>query len=640
MAITVAAGRTGARPARQALVAISLAALGGAVAGPGAAVPVAAQEPDGQEPSALMLVVDASGSMSDPSGTGESRMAAAAAALDDVVAAVPDGTQVGLRVISGERSGEGSCEDTRLAVPPGPVDPAAVRSAVDDLDPRGDTPLADSLELAADDLPTDLPGMIVVVTDGMESCGGDPCEVAGQLVESGLDVRIDVVGFQVEQDARTQLQCVADAGNGRYVDAPDAAALAAQLQRVAVRGLRVFTPGGMPVQGTPEPPDAPAVGEGRYADELYAEEPRHYRVEVPDGATLWAAASVRPHLTDRLDDMALAVAVLGSGGSECTRERESATGAWTASLPLTTMVVAGPDDLDGCGGGPYVARVHYEPDTREPAEVRAVELLVGFEPGVTTTEGLPPKATDDAFEVELTTGSAPLEPVVGSPSMTSAPLVGPGRFSDTILVGETLIYAAELDWGQQLVCEPSLGTSAAVAEGFTGSPPVAWTRLFGPYRGRAIPTYRGETYTGEEEVTDYKASAPVRYLNREGRAPSAAAVPGTYYCAVTLEGRGGHVGLGPVPLEVAIDVAGEAGEGAPRYVPLAGTAPGSPAADQTSPAGQLGSAGSDGTPLWVWIASIALLGVLLAGGATAVAWWFRSRRTAGTDTGTGPGPAR
>lgn len=640
MAIAVAAGRTGARPARRALVAISLAALGGAVAGPGAAAPVAAQESDGQEPPALMLVVDASGSMSDPSGAGESRMAAAAAALDDVVAAVPDGTQVGLRVISGERSGEGSCEDTRLAVPPGPVDPAAVRSAVSDLDPRGDTPLADSLELAADDLPADVPGMIVVVTDGMESCGGDPCEVAGRLVESGLDVRIDVVGFQVEQDARAQLQCVADAGAGRYVDAPDAATLAAQLQRMAVRGLRVFTPGGTPVQGTPTAPGAPVIAEGRYVDDLHAEEPRHYRVEVPDDATLWVAASIRPHLTHFLDDLRLEVEVLGADGSRCGRGSRAATGAWSASLPLTAMAAVSGADLADCGPEPHLVRARYEPDTREPADVRAVELLVAFEPAVETTDGLPPAATDDDFDVELTTGSAPLEPVVGSPSMASAPQVGPGRFSDTILVGETLFYAAELDWGQQLVCETTLGASAAVADGFSGNPPVLWTRLFGPYRGPAILTTRGETYRGEAEVSRSRTTPPVRYLNREESDRRAASVPGTYYCAVTLEGRGRHAGLGAVPLEVALDVAGEPGAGAPRYVPLAGTAPGSPAADQTSPAGQLGSAGSDGTPLWVWIASIALLGVLLAGGATAVAWWFRSRRTAGTGTGTGPGPAR
>lgn len=612
------------------LAVVLVAGLMGVMTSPGAAVPVAAQGPDDVELPALMLVVDASGSMDEPSGDGGSRMAAAETALKEVVAAVPDGTRVGLRVIGGERKGDGSCEDVRLAVPPEPVDRPALRRAVSELDPRGDTPLADALERAAGDLPRDMPGVIVVVTDGMETCGGDPCAVTGELIESGVETRIDVVGFQVEPEARTQLACVADAGDGRYVDAPDAASLVAHMQRLAVRGLRTFTPSGVPVTGTPTAQDAPPIGDGRYVDDLRVNEPKHYRVAVPDGATLWVAASIRPHMTHFLDDMSMEVEVLDAAGSRCEREREPAVGAWSASLPLTAMAVVSGAERDECGPGPYTARVQYDADTREPAEMRAVELLVGLEPPVTTTDGLPPATTEDEFDLEPTAGSGAAE-AIGAPDYASAPLLGPGRYSDTILVGETLFYAVELSWGQQLGCAPTLGPSATVREYYSGTPPVLWTRLYGPYRGQASLSFRGETYEGDSEIGGRAVSPPVRYLHREEQDRRAVAIPGTYYCAVTLEGQGGNVGVGPVPLDVVLDVAGEPGTGTPEYAALPDTTPNRTGApEQTASAGQRDIAGSEGLPGWVPVAGgAALVVVLLAGAATLAAWWVHHRRTGG-----------
>jgi hypothetical protein len=73
--------------------------------------------------------------------------------------------------------------------------------------------------------------MVVLVTDGEETCGGDPLAAIGELRKAGLEVRVSIVGFAVEDAAlKRTFQHWAQAGDGVYVDAVDGAALAAALR--------------------------------------------------------------------------------------------------------------------------------------------------------------------------------------------------------------------------------------------------------------------------------------------------------------------------------------------------------------------------------------------------------------------------
>jgi von Willebrand factor type A domain len=65
--------------------------------------------------------------------------------------------------------------------------------------------------------------MIILVSDGKETCQGDPCAVARSLHQAGIQVEINVVGFDVTADERQQLECIADAGGGKYFDARNTA---------------------------------------------------------------------------------------------------------------------------------------------------------------------------------------------------------------------------------------------------------------------------------------------------------------------------------------------------------------------------------------------------------------------------------
>jgi hypothetical protein len=80
--------------------------------------------------------------------------------------------------------------------------------------PKGYTPLAASLEAAAKDFHKDGDRIVVIVTDGVESCGGDPCAVSERLVQEGAFQKPYVLGFAVDEAEKARLSCI-----GTYVDA-------------------------------------------------------------------------------------------------------------------------------------------------------------------------------------------------------------------------------------------------------------------------------------------------------------------------------------------------------------------------------------------------------------------------------------
>jgi hypothetical protein len=195
---------------------------------------VAAQ--DGQQPPAsvinLELVFDSSGSMAQELPTGETRIEAARNVLNDVIDAIPEreGVNVGFRVYGHEGSNqeadrEESCRSTELVVPIDGVDKDALRGAVESYEPVGWTPLTLSLERAGGDFSPPAENernAIVLVTDGLETCGGDPCATAEALAQGDVDVTTYVVGFGLTQDEQATLQCIADAGGGLNLGAGSA----------------------------------------------------------------------------------------------------------------------------------------------------------------------------------------------------------------------------------------------------------------------------------------------------------------------------------------------------------------------------------------------------------------------------------
>lgn len=103
----------------------------------------------------------------------------------------------------------------------------AIVSAVAGLEAQGDTPITDAVRTVADSFTAPETGRrsIVLISDGEETCGGDPCALGAELGAAQVDLRIHAIGFSVDDAARNQLSCLAEATGGTYADAGDGAAL-------------------------------------------------------------------------------------------------------------------------------------------------------------------------------------------------------------------------------------------------------------------------------------------------------------------------------------------------------------------------------------------------------------------------------
>ena len=108
------------------------------------------------------------------------------------------------------------------------------------------TPIGASLERVAEDLAgVEGPKVVVLVTDGEETCGGDPAAAIQRLIDLGIDVRVNIVGFAVDDAAlQAQFQEWARLGNGQYIDAGNAEELAAAVAQAVRAPFRVLDASG------------------------------------------------------------------------------------------------------------------------------------------------------------------------------------------------------------------------------------------------------------------------------------------------------------------------------------------------------------------------------------------------------------
>jgi Ca-activated chloride channel homolog len=256
----------------------------------------AQSQPAPDKDAAVILVVDASKSMKADDGSGRPKIAAAKAALNTLVDELPDNAKVGLRVYGSEVSGTGKaagCADTKLVSPVAPLDRSGLKAAIDGITPRGFTPIGASLQGAAKDLGSAKQKTVVLVSDGGDNCAPPaPCGVARDLAKGGVALKIQAVGFQVASSARKQLQCIADAGGGRYVDADNAQELGGQLRSLTARALRPYATQGAALQGVPAPTEAKLYGPGQYTTQVSPSQPSWYSFRIGAGQTIAVSATL------------------------------------------------------------------------------------------------------------------------------------------------------------------------------------------------------------------------------------------------------------------------------------------------------------------------------------------------------------
>ncbi|PVA05575.1 vWA domain-containing protein [Thalassorhabdomicrobium marinisediminis] len=127
----------------------------------------------------------------------------------------------------------GDCSDIEVVTPMGQHTGAGQANRIVGLIPQGMTPLTDALRVARDQIPpTAESADIVLITDGLENCGGDPCALAAQFAAEGIDLRAHVVGFGMAPGEVGALACLPDQTGGLLLEAATGAELTAALAQV------------------------------------------------------------------------------------------------------------------------------------------------------------------------------------------------------------------------------------------------------------------------------------------------------------------------------------------------------------------------------------------------------------------------
>ncbi len=210
------------------------------------------------QPTRTIIVMDGSGSMWGQID-GRPKLEIARETVGQVLDQIPAEQEIGL-IAYGHRE-KGNCGDIELAVPPAAGTGAAISQAVNGMRFLGKTPLSDAVRQAADALRyTEDAATVVLVTDGIETCNADPCALAIELEQAGLNFTAHVIGLGLSQAESAQISCLATGTGGRYFDAADAEGLAgALMETVASSEPLPPTP---PVQRTyfPGAPLMPEIG--------------------------------------------------------------------------------------------------------------------------------------------------------------------------------------------------------------------------------------------------------------------------------------------------------------------------------------------------------------------------------------------
>ena len=207
--------------------------------------PLARAEGDGAR---VILILDASGSMR-AKINGKAKIDIAKEVVGKIISTWNPADELGL-VAYGHRE-KGSCEDIEVLRQPGKLDAQSYMDAVNKLSPKGKTPMTAAVRMAAEALQyTEQKATIILVSDGIETCGLDPCAVAEELAKSGVGFVVHTVGFGLDDKAAAgQLKCLADKTGGISIIAENAD----ELEKALARTVKVAG-----TQPTPAPPPEPA----------------------------------------------------------------------------------------------------------------------------------------------------------------------------------------------------------------------------------------------------------------------------------------------------------------------------------------------------------------------------------------------
>lgn len=187
----------------------------------------------------VVVLMDASGSMNGQLGN-ESKMDLAKAAIEKFAKDIPSDANISLitygHVGSSSKSDKAaSCSTIESMYPLSSYEAEKFTSSLNSFEAKGWTPLAGAIQKAEQQLQDypaeDYSNLVYMVSDGVETCDGDPVTAAKKLQNQNINAKVNIIGFDVDNEGQQQLKQVADSGGGEYITVKDPAELEVQMTK-------------------------------------------------------------------------------------------------------------------------------------------------------------------------------------------------------------------------------------------------------------------------------------------------------------------------------------------------------------------------------------------------------------------------
>lgn len=187
----------------------------------------------------VLVLLDASGSMKGEIA-GQTKMKLAKAAIARFIEQIPGDAHVALIAYghvgsSADSDKITSCSSVESVYPLSVYQAENFTNSLNSFHASGWTPLAGAINKAREILQAypsdDYSNLVYMVSDGVETCDGDPVAAAQQLQSQSIKAKVNIIGFNVDNEGQQQLKQVADSGGGEYVTVEDPAELGVQITK-------------------------------------------------------------------------------------------------------------------------------------------------------------------------------------------------------------------------------------------------------------------------------------------------------------------------------------------------------------------------------------------------------------------------
>ncbi|HJG43673.1 hypothetical protein [Corynebacterium phoceense] len=391
----------------------------------------------------------------------------------------------------------------------------------------------------------------MLVSDGIDTCAPPPvCDVAKELAADGVGLTVHTIGFQVDEKAQSELDCVAEATGGQSLAAANAAELAQNMEFLTLRSVNMYEAKGTPFEFADDPDSAKYLGEGTYHTKVLPrmgrnegeDRPFYTKLSVPEGYNAYVTVFAIPEQNAE-----------GKGTSDIfsTVEAENpapncedyATTVQSGSRPTYGGRYAPPnsasvlvqnekqpeDEEDRCikMDDWDILTTLYFSDTISSDQVNQdveldVEVNVQYvKAGAFAGDEKKPYASRELPEVMQIEEGAP---VAGGATFDSAAAVTPGEtYNDAIVDGEYRFYKFDVPYGKRPVVTVQGRKSVAEHDSYG----LQWD-FYNPTRGSVLAG--GDIHVYDEEKVERSAGdSAVQWANRTEYVDGPLALPGTYY---------------------------------------------------------------------------------------------------------------